>query len=127
MNADGSRQRRLTSYPNGLEQTPDWSPDKSRIAFYSNGDNGSGGPLDIFIMNKNGSQIRNLTNSPVNHDVYPTWSPDGTQLAFVRFDYPSEINCQFEPADIYRINDDGTGQRNITNTNDTWTESTPDW
>jgi Tol biopolymer transport system component len=87
MNADGSRQKRLThergdpSVSKGLffQDEPAWSPDGTRLAFTSKRD----GPLHIFVMRADGSGTRRLTSTEAD-DEHPTWSPDGKSIAFSR-------------------------------------------
>jgi len=80
MNADGTQPRRLTTSPNRVvyaESDPSWSPDGSKIVFWSYGygiataaANG-GAPSSIYI------------NFPaVAYGTKPTWSPDGINLVF---------------------------------------------
>jgi len=77
MNADGSGVTRLTAHP-GLDLTPAWSPDGSRIAFASN----RTGSFQIHAMNADGTAVRQLTSQGQHTD--PAWSPDGRSIAFVR-------------------------------------------
>jgi Tol biopolymer transport system component len=88
-----------------------WSPDGARIVFDSYRD----GDQEIYtIDSSDGSGVKKLTDNR-NHDVNPTWSPDGTRIAFER-DY-----------DIWVMNADGTGQKNLTNTTGSASEYEPDW
>ena len=88
-----------------------WSPSGARIAFDSSRD----GDQEIYAMDSSdGSGVKKLTENG-NHDVNPTWSPDGTRIAFER-DY-----------DIWVMNADGTGQKNLTDTTDSASEYEPDW
>jgi len=67
MNADGSGQTRLT-YNMATDQSPDWSPDGSKIAFYSNRD----GNYEIYVMNADGSgQTRLTSNTAIDEE--PDW------------------------------------------------------
>lgn len=56
---------------------PVFSPDGTRIAFWSNRD----GNPEIYVMNVDGSGLRRLTNHAAADSV-PAWSPTGTQIAF---------------------------------------------
>ena len=106
MNADGSRQKRLTrekgdpSTPRGLffQVEPAWSADGGQIAFASRRD----GPSHIFVMRADGSGTRRLTSTKTD-DENPTWSPDGSRIAFERG----------LPGDIYVTNADGTHPRRV--------------
>ena len=87
------------------DASPDWSPDGTRIAFYSPNRHISGWGYGIYVMNVDGSGQTNLTNNP-QHDLLPDWSPDGTRIRFA----PNR-DGQFE---IYAMNTDGSGQTNLT-------------
>jgi Tol biopolymer transport system component len=111
MNADGSGQRRLAA----ATGTAAWSPDGRMIAFRR----GTGNARDVYVINADGSGLRRLTHSP-GMDLDPTWSPDGRKIAFVsrRKRCPSAPDDRLAyvcgNAEIYVMNADGTGQRNLT-------------
>jgi len=98
MNADGSRQRRLTrnaTIYRGLA----WSPDGRKIAFASD----RRGNFDIYVMNADGSGMRRLTGNPAQ-DTAPAWSPDGRKIAFA---------SGYLITAIYVMNADGSGERRV--------------
>jgi Tol biopolymer transport system component len=109
MNTDGSGQQRLTAKPNVF--FPVWSPDGRKVAFAS-ADRQPGGTFDLYVMNADGSGLRRLTRDPAS-DVVPVWSPDGRKIAFIRSHAPAEGRGLPE-SDVYVINVDGTGERNLT-------------
>lgn len=107
MDADGGNQIRLTR-DNAVDSTSTWSPDGSLIAFASNRDTGPAyNPynMDIYLMNSDGSNVRRIVDDP-EYDVGPQWSPDGRKILFM-----TGRNGNF---DVYDMNADGTGQRNLT-------------
>jgi dipeptidyl aminopeptidase/acylaminoacyl peptidase len=76
VNADGSGHQKLTS-SDGTESSPRWSPDGSRIAFLSRGEEGS--EIHIYwIATGQSARITQLERSP--GDL--AWSPDGRFIAF---------------------------------------------
>ena len=111
MNADGSGQRRLAAATGAAA----WSPDGRMIAY----SRGTGDAREIYVMNADGSGQRRLTHSP-GMDLLPTWSPDGRKIAFVsrRERCPGVADNRVAyvcgNAEIYVMNADGTGQRNLT-------------
>lgn len=110
MKANGDDKTRLPDYLQNKDE-PAWSPDGSQIAYFDRG--GYTGKRDIFVMNADGTRLRNLTNDDTdNYEDVPSWSPDGSKIAF-KSSPPStpELHKDF---DIYVMNIDGTGQRNIT-------------
>jgi TolB protein len=119
MNADGSRQRRLT-YNGARNFAPAWSPDGQRIVFERRVGRekygrcnacGRASGFEVWVAHADGSQVRMLANG-----AQPFWSPDGRKIAFGRH------------SDIYVMNADGGGQRNLTRTPGAGSrESVPVW
>ena len=102
MHADGMEPSRLTQVDLDSELgelkfylQPAWSPDGTKIAFWSND--------DIYIVGANGSNLTRLTNSD-RFEVAPAWSPDGTKIAFTSLPVSED---RFE-SEIYVVNADGS-------------------
>ncbi|MHB9028594.1 MAG: hypothetical protein ACYC9O_07495 [Candidatus Latescibacterota bacterium] len=76
--SNGSGIRRLTNNP-GIDVSPSWSPDGSRIAFVSDR---TGAPA-IYVMGSDGSGQRRLTSIPNTYEDSPNWSPKGDRIVFV--------------------------------------------
>ena len=105
---------RLTNN-NAMDCEPVWSPDGSRIAFWSNRDGGK----EIYVMDADGSSVKRLTNNLAD-DVNPSWSPDGRKIL-----YESERDGNSE---IYVMEADGGNQIRLTRNNaaDTTATWSPD-
>jgi Tol biopolymer transport system component len=73
-------------------------------------------PAHIWVMDPDGTDETQLTTELEMPDSFPAWSPDGKMLAFRRRN------------DIYTMNDNGTGQTNLTNDPafDAWPVWSPD-
>ena len=67
MEVDGGNQQKLTNN-RGDDSAPSWSPDSSRIAFFSRRD----GNAEIYVMDIDGGNPQNLTNNP-HADASPAW------------------------------------------------------
>lgn len=112
MGADGSNPTRLTHTDNLFSGTGNWSPDGTKIAYFSGDLIGCGGEdcYEIYIMNADGSNPVRLTFDNQT-DFLPKWSPDGTQLVYFKrfgayygwYDY-----------EIYTINIDGSNETRLT-------------
>ena len=107
MNADGSGKTQLTQ---GSGQAPNWSPARSKVAFFGR----TGG---IGVINPDGSGEIALTSPEPEIDTAPNWSPDGSRIAFMRI--TETLRCSptcFSPAysDVYTMNADGTRPQNLT-------------
>lgn len=78
------------SYLEGIEETPEISPDGNSLAFMWVKDNE---PSRIFIqdLKDNRATLRQLSFSTDN-ETTPTWSPDGKRLAYLKID--STGNCE---------------------------------
>jgi len=116
MNANGSAQRRLTFNTGGgdfplLDFWPSWAPDGERIVYTSF--RGLPPNPDVFIMNADGSAPRRVTSDP-RGDLDPAFFPDGRKIVFVR-EVPGESpDAPAASQDIWTINADGTGAKNLT-------------
>jgi Tol biopolymer transport system component len=107
MHADGSHPQQLT--PPELEaDSPNWSPDGSRIAFENNACP-TCDVSDIFTMNPAGKNIRQLTHG-IGNNLYPTWSQDGSQIVFQNTSDFATFN-----QDIWIMGRDGSDPVDLTN------------
>jgi Tol biopolymer transport system component len=101
MDADGSNQHRLTDSP--LRDTkPKWSPDGTMVLFERSVD---GSQRDLNVINADGTGRVDISGGLGGYDG--EWSPDSSAIVFT-----SERDGD---EDIYTVNADGTGLRNITN------------
>ena len=101
MDIEGNQLKNLTQSP-GRDEVGSWSPDDSKIVFFSDRD-GNG---EIYVMGSNGRKQINLTNHPAL-DAAATWSPDGTKIAF-------QSNREGGQDDIYAMTPDGSNVVNLT-------------
>lgn len=112
MNADGTGKSVLMNLTGAAAAVPSWSPDGTKIAFETLGDEANA-TMHIYTINPDGTHLTKLTDNRMpggsgfffNHDLYPSWSPDGKQITFT-----SNRDGNDE---IYVMNADGTGQTNI--------------
>jgi Tol biopolymer transport system component len=108
INRDGTGLVRLTPEW-GSETGPQWSPDGSRIAFRAELSGPDDPTTGLGVMNADGSGRSIVVPRVELKDEDFTWSPDGARIAFtVRTDF--EIGDD----DVYVVNVDGSGLRNLT-------------
>ena len=81
--------------------SPSWSPDGSRIVFYSERD----GNAEIYVMDADGGNPVRLTDHPAD-EGYPAFSPDGSKISF-----DSDRDGNFE---IYVMDAGGGNVRRLT-------------
>src|SRR6185369_2689772 len=86
---------------NSVAQTPEWSPDGSRLAFQIFNDN----TRSIKVINADGTGLVKLVDNVSAHNRGITWSPNGSQIAYIGSGGPSEGT--FET--IHIANADGSG------------------
>lgn len=109
VNLDGSGLTRLTDHSR-VDVEPDWSPEGSKIVFFSARDGiineqgviNNGG---LYVMKADGSEVTRVYFDEESHDdlpSHPRWSPDGTRILFSSGPF-------FGPAKLHVINADGTG------------------
>ena len=108
VNPDGSGRSKLTDGRTVSAETPQWSPDRSKIVFEGGPDGG-----DIYVIGADGSGLRNLTNTPISvggaRETIPKWSPDGDWIVFNKKSGPVD-----KGSDLYLIHPDGSGLSAIT-------------
>jgi Tol biopolymer transport system component len=103
-----------------------WSPDGSQIIFQAKVD--ADHRASLWSVHPDGSDLRQITVTGcggLREDPYsiacfdPAWSPDGRQIVFDRFD------AHTGRRNVYTVNADGTGLRQVTNTGNV--DEAPDW
>jgi Tol biopolymer transport system component len=92
--ADGSELRQLTT-DQAFDRFPEWSPDGTLIAFYSN----RTGKYEIWATDRQG-QHRQLTDTPDHAAIYPRWAPDGARMSFT--DIERHTTVLFDPRRPWR-------------------------
>jgi TolB protein len=107
MNADGTRQKRITDIDGGALE-PAWSPGGKMIAFVISRQRI--GEMIISVLSADGT-LRVL-QSHSSQSMNPTWSPNGTKLAVSSVAPPSALR------DIYIMDSDGSNPINLTKTSE---------
>jgi Tol biopolymer transport system component len=117
VNADGSRQRRITPWGLNAGDGADWSPDGTRILFRSQLDTGR--QSQLYTIRPDGSRLRQLTSFRRGTLLLSaSFSPDGQRIVFSKAGRRGK-------ADVFVMRADGTNIWPITRTA-LW-DSAPDW
>ena len=112
-NPDGSG-RRIAIEADPKTWSPsraEFSPDGRRVAFTTHFAVGNG---ELMIGDVVAGGVQRLTTNTM-YEWAPSWSPDGNSLAFARYRPRGPGYEDDEPNDIYVMNPDGSGERNLTN------------
>jgi hypothetical protein len=92
MNADGTNQRNLTNNALSSDQDPAWSPDGTKIAFFT------GAPsTHVFVMNADGS---GQTQPSSRGAAFPDWQPETAFSAPVLFSSAGQLATITVPLEI---------------------------
>ena len=110
MNADGTRERRLTT---GAGWSPAWSPDGQTIAYVSD----AHGDDEIYSVRADGKGPTQLTDNEGMDDDSPAWSPDSSLLAF--------SSDRDGDTDIFEMRADGSSVRVLVS--GVWSDGDPAW
>jgi Tol biopolymer transport system component len=113
VNADGTGLLRLSSRGDSVyDAHPSWSPDGTRIAFYSrrehDADPSHMNDSDIYVMHADGTGAVRLTHHGALV-IHPAWSPDGSRIAFRAW------NPDAQAFAIYAMGADGSSLTPIVN------------
>jgi tricorn protease len=72
--------RDITNTPGANERSPAWSPNGTRIAYFSD----ESGEYALYVKNQNGlGEVQKIDlGSPGSFFYFPTWSPDSQKIAY---------------------------------------------
>jgi len=98
-----------------FDADPSFAPNGKSILFVSDRD----GNAEIYSERLDTREVLRLTNDP-GHDSHPSYSPDGTQILF-------NSDRQNENNDVYLMNSDGSGIRNVTDLQSEEEAGPPSW
>jgi Tol biopolymer transport system component len=112
---------RLTSDP-AADLAPKWSPDGRQIAFESARD----GNREIYVSNADGTKPVRLTVD-ARIDASPSWSPDGRMIVFQRQVVVLPGLAPPNGSELFVMNADGTGQRQLTHRTPESFSAFPSW
>lgn len=122
-NSDGSELSRIT-YISSPDFTT-WSPDGTLLAFSSGTISpGNVASFNVWVVNKESYQLT-LVTPMAGIARYYEWSPDGTRLAFISKE--DGIWEEYGNWDVYTVKPDGSGLRQLTNSDERTQATQPRW
>jgi Tol biopolymer transport system component len=98
----------------GIAYDAAWSPDGTHVAYASDQD----GDDEIYVVTREGARTQQLTQNPWQWDKHPSYSPDGGRIVYAS-------NSDTGRMQIWVMNADGSGKRNISN--NSFSEWDPIW
>jgi Tol biopolymer transport system component len=109
-----------------------WSPDGQRLLFLSNrnwafGRYGARDFTNLFVMDTDGSRVQQLGAFDL-FNAQPRWSPDGSRIVFAApgyIDSPDPLTDRDWDPEIFVINSDGSGLRQLTHNRES--DGVPTW
>jgi TolB protein len=117
--ADGTHRHRITPWDMNAGENPDWSPDGSRILFYSNDDEDMRTQSQLYTIRADGTDLKQLTQFPDGTIIgSSSFSPDGAEIVFGKADAGAI-------ADVFVMHADGSDIRPVTRSPE-W-DAAPDW
>ncbi|MFN8619651.1 MAG: hypothetical protein U0869_02740 [Chloroflexota bacterium] len=122
--ADGTDGRRITS-GDGHRFSPAWSPDGSRLAYYSK----LGSHTDLRVSSAKGEPLVLASDQGCfPSTTAPAWSPDGRYLLYLVDRDPTDGSCDDLKSDVYVVPSDGSapGRRLLAASFTPWS-SMPAW
>jgi hypothetical protein len=129
-NGSSDEQCWISSRCEGMDDTPRWSPDGSRLVFarqvMSPEPGSAWTSAVVYVVNPDGSDLHRVTPQGFTA-IDPSWSPDGSQLVFINTvmivndAHTSVTDMRY---DIYTVRPNGTALRRLT---DGGISARPDW
>lgn len=118
------KERRVTPFPLQAGDTPDWSPDGTRILFHDNLDTPDAN-ANLYTIRPDGTGLRQLTfaDDGITRYLGSSYSPDGKWITFGR--RPATGGPEANAADVFVMRADGTHVHQVTHTE--LYDSYPDW
>jgi Tol biopolymer transport system component len=117
--ADGKHRQQITPWAMNAGENPDWSPDGSRILFYSNDDEDLRPQSQLYTIRADGTDLKQLTQFPDGTVTgSSSFSPDAAEIVFGKADAGGM-------ADVFVMHADGSDIRPVTRSAQ-W-DAAPDW